>query len=338
MVRYLKFLWIFLMVAVLIGCATSSSRRAEGESLEELCRQAGIGYTYDPVTRGARLTKGSKTVSVLVGSDAVWLGDQKIMLQEPVQLSKDKVKVSADFKEKVFSLFASAGIPGGRQRGKIRVMIDPGHGGKDPGAIAYKIKEKEIVLDISRRLERLLKDEGCEVRMTRGGDQFISLEQRTEIAAQWKADFFISVHANSSESKQVKGFEVWAPRVLTYEDFREDQRRKNHQIAFNQLNMKKHDRALEKTVEDLFYRHKREQSLKMAAVVSRQCSREAALNNRGVKQSGFFVLRNTLIPSILVEVGFVSNNREAEKLQTGAYRQQIAEMLAVGIRDYIQSL
>ncbi|HSV43159.1 MAG TPA: N-acetylmuramoyl-L-alanine amidase [Candidatus Bathyarchaeia archaeon] len=338
MARYLKLLWIFLMVAVLIGCATSSSRRAAGESLEELCQQAGVSYVYDPVTRCVRLTKGSKTVSVLVGSDAVWWGDQKILLTEPVQLSKDTVKVPADFKEKVLSVFAGGMGPAVLKKGRLKIMVDPGHGGKDPGAIAYRIQEKEVVLDIARRLEKLLEGYGYDVRMTRSGDQFISLEQRTEMAAQWGADLFISVHANASESKQVKGFEVWAPRALTHEDFREDQRKKNHQIAFNQMNMKKHHHALEKTLEDLFYRYKREQSLKMAAVVSRQCSREALQNNRGVKQSGFFVLRNTLIPSVLVEVGFVSNSREAEQLRTGSYRQQIAEMLAVGIRNYIQSL
>ena len=113
----------------------------------------------------------------------------------------------------------------------IVVVIDPGHGGKDPGAIGRSgVQEKKIVLDISKRLKKILLNRGYKVKMTREKDEFISLQGRTEIASKSMADLFVSVHANSSPVRSVHGLEVYAAEYLDFKSRNEEQRKKNQNL------------------------------------------------------------------------------------------------------------
>jgi N-acetylmuramoyl-L-alanine amidase len=341
--QYLKkgVLFFFVCSVMLSGCATVPRVAVDAQqSLKEMCQQSSVEFFYDPVTRSAKIGKDGEKIFVLVGSDVVMIGTEKVSLNAPVVLKEDKIYVSADFREKVMCRLDTRLCAGGPvKRGRTRIMIDPGHGGKDPGAKGvYGLEEKDIVLDIAQRLERVLENNGYDVRLVRTSDVFVSLEERTEKAVEWEADLYVSIHANSSTSSRAAGFEVWAPRELLREDFSEEQHKKNQRIVFGQLNMQKNNLFLEKTLEDMFYQHKYQQSLALASDVSKGFSKGMTMKNRGVKQSGFFVLRNTLVPSVLIEVGFLSNSREANRLRTTSYRQEIAEMLAEGIKDYARGL
>ena len=333
----LKNLSLFSIVVFslfLTSCVSVPTSLSPMEPLDQLCRSAGIDFSYDPVTRSVYLAKDGQRVNLLVGSAVVVVGSERVLLNAPVTLKGKDIFVSSDFREKVIYRLDKSLAVGRLKKGHIKIMIDPGHGGKDPGATGNGIQEKDIVLDISKRLERLLRSKGFDVKMTRVTDVFLSLEERTERATEWSPDLFISIHANSSENHRVYGFEVWAPRVLTREDFADVQRRKNTRALFRQLKMKQNDKTLENTVEDMVYQYKSNRSAVLAEGISKGCSRAIAMNNRGVKESGFFVLRNTLIPSVLVEVGFISNAREAARLKDSSFRQEMAEMLANAVQEY----
>lgn len=328
-----------ICLALMTGCATVPRSAVSYESLEDLCRQFNIGFSYDPVVRSVIISQNSTRIFLLVDSAVVSIGNERILLDAPAIMRRNTVYVPEDFRQKILCridqrLCAAVVMPK-----NFTVVIDPGHGGKDPGATgAYYLKEKDVVLDIAGRVMQQLRQYGFDVYMTRTSDQFISLEGRAEYATEKGADLFISIHANASRSSQAHGFEVWAPRVLTYNDFQEAPRQKNNQIAFRRLNMEHRNDYLQKTLEDMMYQHKHVESLNLAAEISKSCARGISFRNRGIKQSGFFVLRNTLVPSALVEVGFVSNRREADWLKNSSYRQKMAEMIAQGIKNYVQSL
>ncbi len=215
------------------------------------------------------------------------------------------------------------------------IVIDPGHGGKDPGARGITgLQEKDVVLDIAKRLKQILQDKGLKVMMTRETDDFISLQQRTEIVSQSKADLFVSIHANSSPAKNVSGVEVFSLKDLGYVEKNETQRKANCELMFETLAMKQGSKDLKIILEDMLYSHKQAQSLIVARNAAHGISQEVRAQNRGYKTSHFYVLRNTLIPAVLVEVGFLSHPREEKLLRTASYRQRIAEGLATGILEY----
>ncbi len=329
-------------VVFLSGCVSAPYyATADQESLSVLCRKANLSLVYDDITRSVQVTKNSKRIYALVGSDVVSAGTEKISLSTSVKFWNGAVYVPEDFRAKALCHLDKQFCVGKRvkRRSGFRVVIDPGHGGKDSGALgAYGLKEKDIVLDIARRLEVMLDRKGYDVKMTRRSDKFLSLEKRTNEASRWHADLFVSIHANASESSRAAGFEVWAPRRLDEHDFSEDVRKKNHQLLFQHWNMQERNRHLEKTLEDMLYQYKHVKSLKLASTISKGSSGKILSKNRGVKQSGFFVLRNTLVPSVLVEVGFISNRKEARQLKKSSYRQKIAEMLAESVQKYIRGL
>ena len=215
------------------------------------------------------------------------------------------------------------------------IILDAGHGGKDPGAIGpMGLLEKDVVLDIAQRLAEIFKDRGVKVILTRESDVFISLQSRTEMASQSQADLFVSIHANSSPIRSVAGVEVFSLKDLGYVEKNEVQRKTNYELMFETLAMKQGSKDLENILEDLLYSHKQAQSLSLAKTLSETVSQEANTENRGFKTSHFYVLRNTLIPAVLVEIGFLTHPREEKLLQTSAYRQKIAEGLARGILLY----
>lgn len=335
MLRRLSLFAVIVSVVLVSGCATVPRGVETRQPLSELCRQAGVDFSFDPVSLSAHLSKNGKRASVLAGSNRVTVGADTVLLNSPVVFERQELYASEDFREKVLCRLDVVFCLTRALKGELLIVIDPGHGGKDSGAVSRSgLKEKEVVLDISRRLERLLTASGYNVKLTRTTDVFISLEERTQRATEWGADIFISIHANASPSDRTVGFEIWTVRSLTREDFEDRQREKNQKLLFSRLNMQRRNLFLEKTVEDMSYRHKYRASLELADVISKNYSH--SVGNRGMKQSGFFVLRNTLVPSVLVEVGFLSNTREAQHLKTSSHREEIAESLADGVRAYLR--
>ena len=279
------------------------------------------------------LRKKDMEATCLVGSDMVIVDNKKIFMDNPIRRLRGSIIVPFDFKDKVIEPLIKSTYT--HKKRDFKIIIDAGHGGRDPGAIGVTgVYEKDVTLDIAKRLKVNLLAKGFLVGMTRDRDEFISLEKRTELTAQEKGDLFVSIHANASPAKRAKGIEIFFCRPLEKKDMQEKQRQKNHFILFKKLDMEKGHMALQNTIADLLYDYKRKESPKVASYVINRAADKMQMTNRGEKTSGFFVLRNTLIPAILVEVGFLSNSREEKLLKQGYYRDNIAHSLAEGILDY----
>ncbi len=321
----------------LSGCATAPPRSTETStapvSLSNLCREQKVDLNVDAVTQVVTLSKNNLSAKVLVGSDVVLIGNEKIMLSAPIRRVKGAVYVPSDFRRKVIDRFGPQDTFAVKKFRQI--VIDPGHGGKDPGAHGRSgLKEKEVVLDIAKRLKKDLEASGIKVIMTRDSDEFISLKERTEIATRSDADLFVSVHANSSRSRSAEGFEVFYLRELNSREKKDDDLRDNQRLKFRNFSMERGSPVLDSIVTDMMYGYKQAESRHLAEHVMLRTPHSLDAEPRGSKSCAFFVLRNTLIPAILVEVGFVSNNKEEKKLKTSVYREKIADSLAKHILSY----
>jgi N-acetylmuramoyl-L-alanine amidase len=215
-----------------------------------------------------------------------------------------------------------------------RVIIDPGHGGHDTGTIGPSgFTEKELVLDVSKRLKELIEKElGAEVVMTRDEDKFIPLETRTAIANQQEGDLFVSIHANSSKFRTVRGVETYYLNLTTSREALDVATRENaaseHSIH-----------ELQELSKKILLHDKVEESRELARVVQKSlASRKNSGMDRGVKQAPFIVLMGANMPSILSEISFISNPQEEKLLKTPEYREAIAESLFAGIKSYSESL
>ncbi|MDR3581633.1 MAG: N-acetylmuramoyl-L-alanine amidase [Oryzomonas sp.] len=219
-----------------------------------------------------------------------------------------------------------------------RIVVDPGHGGHDSGAVGPDgVKEKDVVLAIGLKLRDLLKEElGLDVVMTRSTDVFIPLEERTAIANKVNADLFVSVHANAALNHGASGIETYYLNLA-----------KTEKAA--QLAAKENGTTLEKVsvlqaiLFDLMANYKLNDSAHLADEVQRSLHGRirgsyADVRNLGVKQGPFYVLVGATMPSILVETAFVSNPQEEARLTNPTYQDQTAEGIMEGIRSYISSL
>jgi len=215
-----------------------------------------------------------------------------------------------------------------------RVVIDAGHGGHDTGSIGPTgYTEKELVLDVAKRLKTLIETEiGAEVVMTRSDDTFVPLETRTAIANQQSADLFISIHANSSKIQTVRGVETYFLNVTTSKDALEIAAREN---AASDRSI----HELSTLVNKIVLRDNVDESREFAQHVQAAMSNAKVTGpDRGVKQAPFVVLIGANRPSILAEISFISNPNEEKALKTPQYRQQIAESLLSGVRSYADTL
>jgi N-acetylmuramoyl-L-alanine amidase len=183
-----------------------------------------------------------------------------------------------------------------------KIMIDPGHGGRDPGAIGQTgLQEKAVVLDVSLELARQLREWGAEVRLTRETDRQVAgpdapkredLQARVDLANNWPAEIFISMHANANNNRDVKGTESYVARNSS------------------------------------------EASKKLAAAVHRHMVDDLGLPDRRVLKSDFFVIKNTRMPGMLMEIAYLSNTEEEAKLADPSFRQRAATAMAAGVKDY----
>lgn len=217
------------------------------------------------------------------------------------------------------------------------IVIDPGHGGKDPGAIGRGgLREKEVALDVALRLEKLLKSNcDCRVLLTRRTDIFIPLEERTAFANTNDASLFISIHANSNKKRNVSGVETY---------FLSPARSKDEGYVAAQENMMNMESDNEDTNDlafilyDMQSTDKINESSRMAAMVQQALVKGLQPRHRshdhGVKQAMFYVLHGARMPSVLVETSFISNPNEEKLLRSDAYRQQIAQGIADGVTGY----
>ena len=219
-----------------------------------------------------------------------------------------------------------------------KIVIDPGHGGHDTGTIGPNgLEEKDLVLEVGRRLGKLLETRlGAEVVYTRKDDTFIPLETRTAIANQQRADLFVSIHANSSHDPAARGVETYYLNFTSSPEALEVAAREN---AVSEQSIYQ----LQDLVKKIALKEKIEESREFAGDVQESlhsglASKSPAIRNRGVKKAPFIVLIGANMPSILAEISFVSNPTDEHRLETSEYRERIAESLYHGIAKYVDGL
>lgn len=219
-----------------------------------------------------------------------------------------------------------------------RVVIDAGHGGHDDGTIGpHGVLEKDVVLDVALRLSKLIQERmGAEVVLTRSDDTFIPLHERTNIANDKKADLFISIHANSSPAPDVAGTETFFLNFTTSGSALDVAAREN-------AGADKNVGELKDLIQSITLNDKIEESKTLAQDIQTNLYAQAAKTNlaakdRGVKRAPFVVLIGAGMPSILAEIGFLSNSRDESNLNKPEYRQKIADSLFKGVTKYSQSL
>ncbi len=219
-----------------------------------------------------------------------------------------------------------------------RIVIDAGHGGHDSGTLgAGGIEEKDVVLDVALRLGKLLHDRlGAEIVYTRADDTFIPLETRTAIANKAQADLFISIHANSSTDESARGVEVY---YLNFTSDPEAMRVASRENAVSTESV----HELSDLVKKIALKDKIDESKELASDVDASLygglrKGNPEMRNRGVKKAPFVVLIGANMPSILAEISFVTNPDDAMKLETGAYRERVAESLYQGVARYAEAI
>ncbi|MBB5056901.1 N-acetylmuramoyl-L-alanine amidase [Granulicella aggregans] len=219
-----------------------------------------------------------------------------------------------------------------------RIVIDAGHGGHDSGTLgADGIEEKDVVLDVALRLGKLLHERlGAEIVYTRSDDTFIPLETRTAIANKAQADLFISVHANSSPDASARGVETYYLNFTTSPDALQTAAREN--AVSNQSIHQLSDLVKKITLRDKIDESREFASDVEASLYSGLAKGNDGLKNRGVKKAPFVVLIGANMPSILAEISFVTNPRDAEQLQRPEYRERVAESLYQGVARYESGL
>ncbi len=215
-------------------------------------------------------------------------------------------------------------------------MIDPGHGGHDPGALGKGLNEADLTLDVALRLEKLLQQEGLDVVLTRRTEVYVPLDERTAIANRENADLFLSIHANASRNAAAGGVESYFLSFASSPEAEAVAARENSASSGGMHN-------LPDIIKAIALNNKLDESRDFAgmvqeALVSRLRRSNKGLRNLGVKKAPFVVLIGAQMPSVLAEISFLTNRQELQLLKTAAYKQRIAEALHASVMRYRRSL
>lgn len=234
-------------------------------------------------------------------------------------------------------------VPLPDEKRDVVIAVDPGHGGEDPGAIGpSRIREKDVVLSISRRLAaRIDAMPGFKAVLVRDGDYYVALRDRIRIARDQRADLFVSVHADAFKSASVAGASVYtlSDRGATSETARwlaEKENRSDLIGGVGDVSLGDKDDVLAHVLLDLAMEANRSASFDAGARVLTHLGSVADLHKRRVEQAGFVVLKAPDVPSILIETGYISNPDEARRLNTASHQEQLAAALASGVRQFME--
>lgn len=343
------------LCCVLSGCATAP--RAGRTSLEiiqlngrryvaldALCSARGLQREYDPATHRLVLSRkangaASPVVAMAVGEKTVLVNDVPRSLRQPVELHENSFLLPVKFAEELQTLFGEAVCSLARTANTFSrvhtIVIDAGHGGKDPGAISRSgLREKDITLDVAKRLRSILEAQGAKVILSRDRDRFIPLERRAGIADDAAADLFVSVHVNANKRRSVTGFEVYhiASRVSDTQRAALSQRKSRLRIDGSFAGQP--SKPLQTALWDMLHTFNRSEAKSLSRTICARAECDLQTSSADVKSANFAVLRETTMPAVLVEVGYISNAAEERLLRREDYRQSLAESLAAGIAAY----
>lgn len=230
----------------------------------------------------------------------------------------------------------------GQLSGRLQtVVIDPGHGGKDPGAVVKNIREKDVTLAVSLKLGQAIQEHfpGIKVYYTRSTDVFVPLDDRAKLANEKKADLFISIHANWISKSDIAGTETFVLGLHRSQDNLEVAKKENAVIVLEDDYTAKYEGFDPNSTEsyiifELLQNVYLEQSISMASLIEKKFNQQSKRTSRGVKQAGFLVLRQTAMPSVLVELGFLTNANDQRFLTSADGQSSMAASLLSAFKDY----
>ena len=221
------------------------------------------------------------------------------------------------------------------------VVLDAGHGGKDPGAVAFNTQEKDVALSVTLKVGKLIEKHlsTVEVSYTRETDKFVELFQRAKIANSKEADFFISIHANAASNESARGTETFVLGLHRNDANLEVVRRENAVISLEGGYEQEYVDITSPEAQILLELHQQnylDQSIQLASLVEKRFFNHAGLKSRGVKQAGFLVLYKTSMPSVLIELGFLTHREECVFLASETGQNILAESIFFAFRDFVE--
>lgn len=310
-------------------------------ALAPLCEVKGISLRYDTFSRTANLFKDNHSIDLMVSDNLILVDKRAVLLDHPVDIYQGAIVVPAKFKGEILdTLFKPAKASSPRRASPFssiirKVVIDAGHGGHDPGAIGRTgLREKDVNLDIAKRLANRLKADGIEVIMTRNSDRFIPLGTRVNIANNSKADLFISIHSNASRTRSLYGFEVYYVSPSVSDSSRASYAARNAYLNLDSSCFASQSQNLKAILWDMLYTYNRAESIELSRIICRSAVDNLNVKVLGVKDARFEVLRGARMPAILVEVGFLSNPKEEQSLKDGHYREKLSQSIRDGLCNY----
>lgn len=374
---YIKIILFFIIIPFFFNSASAKNVpviKIEGKNyvpLHSFIDEFNIENSFDVTFQKGRLYYKSHYVVYKTGYSLLIIDNLITHLDDPVIRWKGGIYIPADGAKIILNSFyfamnaeisdsrlflsgATQDKPGGSEkiipkpeaRERIGfIILDPGHGGKDPGAIGKGgLQEKALTLQISRQVEKTLKSRLKEVKVkaTRNSDVFIELAERTEIAnrelKRGNNGLFISIHVNASISSKVSGFETYfLSQNPTNEEARKTAALENNVVILerNSSGGKKYDDVDQVEALMMTTQIQRESSLLAESIQKGLGKNIKEFRSRGVQRADFFVLRGALMPAVLVEVGFITNTKEASFLKRADYQNSIAKGISDGIVDFI---
>lgn len=326
----MKRLFTLVFIILLSACATTSQRMPVGHrpsgfiSIDDFCRKHNLHYNYDTLDDMVTVSAAGIDMRLIINSNVGYLNGKILNLENSPVYSYGSILIPKDIEKIIFSREAINFRP---SFGIKTVVIDPGHGGKDPGAISLTgIEEKDLNLKVSKYLKEELEQKGFRVILTRSHDTYLTLQERVDIAKKHNADLFIAIHSNSSRSRQMKGVEVYylTPTRLNSEGRALDLAKEGY------FGTRKMPFDAEVILWDMLL------TKNYALSVDFSHSLYFNFKNLGFsvkppKKAPFYVLRLAYVPSVLVEIGYLSNRHEERFLKRSSYQNQIAEAIALAV-------
>ena len=329
------FYLFFIMIFVLFPLVA----RAEYVELHDLLRDTGSQLEWEPIRSMGRIVKGQEWVVFKVGAPVCILGQDEALPTDQIIRKEGNIffpkETALRIQEYLLASTAKMLLPR-----VAYILIDPGHGGRDPGAIGkhqvggklHLIKEKDVVLDVSKRLYNYLKVRYPEKKifLIRDNDSFLELEERTRLAnsvslAKNEAIIFISMHAHASFKKDSKGFEVW----YLPPDYKRE--------LIGAREVESNNREILPILNTMLEVEFSAESVMLAEQILEELETKVGevTINRGLKAETWFVVRNSKMPSVLIELGFITNLEEGLLLENEEYLQKLAEGIYNGVSNFI---
>ena len=326
-------LFTLACVAACVVVGRAWAQETESLLLEELMTRTQTQLEWDPMRGHGALVRGTDAIAFMVDLDVAAINYQDLITIEPPRREGATVRFGPTFVARAIELFP----PREQLRRIAAIFIDPGHGGRDPGAIGshgdFQLEEKAVVLDIGLRVQALLRRRYPDklVTISRDTDRYLTLEERTRLANNIESQpneavIFVSLHANASLNRQARGFEVW---------FLPPSYRRTGLVVPEQVGTDDPDllqilntmREEEITLESVL--------LARNVLAGMEAAVGAVTPNRGLREESWYVVRNARMPSILVEVGFVTNEEEARLLRDDAHLNLLSQGIYNGILNFV---